>query len=167
MRSIRDLLGIGPRMAAWGAPALALGILATVVWREQCRIILLPRAVSVSLGAVMLAAGLVLYASTARLLMGEVRKGVLVTGGPFAWCQNPLYAAFILLLIPAAALLADSWPILLVSPVLYAAFKLHIAQEYRELEAAFGEPYRAYRARTGELLPLPPHHAPTLQQRPH
>jgi protein-S-isoprenylcysteine O-methyltransferase Ste14 len=148
---------VGPKLALSTLPALVVAVAVTVLFRYACRLVLLPRGVELGLGVVLLATGLVFYGSAARSLMRGFREGVLVTGGVFAWSQNPLYASFIFFLIPAAALLADSWPLVVASLVLYVAFKRFIVAEYREMEAAFGEQYRAYRSKTSELLPLPPH----------
>lgn len=82
--------------------------------------------------------------------------GGLLTGGPFAWCRNPIYASFIVFLLPAAALLADAWPLLAADAVLYAIFRALIGREDRMLAERFGGEYQAYRRRVGEVLPLPP-----------
>jgi len=77
-----------------------------------------------------------------------------VTSGPFRLCQNPLYASFILLLVPGLAVLLKSWAVLTASPVVWLAFKSCIGREYAEMRSAFGERYEQYRRATPELFPL-------------
>lgn len=107
-------------------------------------------------GGVLVAVWLGFYPATARKLLGGVRRTELMTSGAYALSRNPLYASFILFLIPGVGLLLHSWLVMTGALVTYAVFKLMIAREYRELEAVFGQAYRDYHARTSELLPWPP-----------
>lgn len=156
----RSLTGAGPKLALWALPGLAISIAATSLFRELCRWHYLPRALELVLGGALLVAGLALYLDSAWLLLRDGRKGMLITRGAYAWSQNPLYGAFIFFLVPAASLLFDSWPLLLVSVHMYAGLEVHIGSEYRELEATFGDAWRLYRTRTSELFPLPPGRKP-------
>jgi protein-S-isoprenylcysteine O-methyltransferase Ste14 len=67
--------------------------------------------------------------------------------------RHPLYAVWVFFLVPGAALLAGSWLLLSVPPVMYLAARVFIPREEAELEDRYGELYREYRLRTGRLLP--------------
>ncbi len=151
----RNIMGVGPKLALWALPVLVLGIAATIAFREASRIPL-PAPLEVGLAALLLAAGLALYASAGSLLVRDFKKGQLITTGAYAWSQNPLYASFIFFLVPALALFFDAWPLLFTSLALYVAHKRFIGAEYRELEAAFGDEHGDYHATTSELFPVPP-----------
>jgi protein-S-isoprenylcysteine O-methyltransferase Ste14 len=70
-----------------------------------------------------------------------------VSDGPFRFTRNPLYLALTGLYV-GITLLADAlWPLLLLVPVLVVLQWGVVAREERYLEAKFGEPYRAYKAR--------------------
>lgn len=150
----RSLMGVGPKVAVTAAPMVVAAIVATVFFREACRVPL-PRMFELQLGVLLLTIGLLMYGNAAFHLVRDFKRGVLITEGAYAWSQNPLYASFIFFLVPAIALFADSWPAFLVSVVMYVTVKALIGAEYAELEAAFGERYREYRERTAEMFPLP------------
>ena len=77
----------------------------------------------------------------------------LVTTGPYRWVRHPLYGvgstAF-----AALSLVAASWFMgLFVLLAILAVIAFVIPREEANLERAFGADYRAYRRRTGRLLP--------------
>lgn len=151
----RNMMGVGPKLAILSAPVLAGAIAATVLYHDLFRFSFLPRALTLVAGALLVAVGLVFYAATARLFLREFKTGRLITTGTFALCRNPIYASFIVFLVPGAGLLCDSWLIAAWSLALYGGMKLFIGEEYRELEAAFGAEARRYAEEVNEVLPLP------------
>jgi protein-S-isoprenylcysteine O-methyltransferase Ste14 len=89
------------------------------------------------------------------MLLKGLKETRLVTKGAFYLCQNPLYAAILLFILPALSLLLNSWLILTSSLVGYIMFKIYIKGEYKELETFFGNEYLKYKSETPEFLPLP------------
>jgi protein-S-isoprenylcysteine O-methyltransferase Ste14 len=156
-----SILGVGPALALVTLPALAGAIAVTALHHDAVRFPLLPRAVTVAAGLALGACGVALYAGTVPKLLHDFEAGRLARDGTYAWCRHPLYASVIVLLMPAAGLLADAWPVSAVALVMYAGFKALIGREDRALEAQFGDAYRRYVAEVNELLPRPPRaHAP-------
>jgi protein-S-isoprenylcysteine O-methyltransferase Ste14 len=150
-----SFLGIGPRIAIvllpWLAATITLSCIKSGVFgftSEKNKIILFA-------GIILIVAGLVLYFSTVRILMKGLKETKLQTKGPYSLCQNPLYAAIILLIIPALSLLLNSWLVLTSSLAGYIMFRIFIGSEYSELEKFFGEEYLKYRKDTPEFLPFP------------
>jgi protein-S-isoprenylcysteine O-methyltransferase Ste14 len=76
-------------------------------------------------------------------------------GGCDAIVRNPMYAAWIVLIIPGIVLLTRSWPLLPTPLVACIAFKLLIRRENKYLEERLGDDYRKYRAEVNELFPWP------------
>jgi protein-S-isoprenylcysteine O-methyltransferase Ste14 len=76
----------------------------------------------------------------------------LVTDGPFRFSRNPLYLAATGLYLGVVLLVDALWPLLLLVPVLAVLRWGVVAREERYLEAKFGEPYRAYKARVRRWL---------------
>jgi protein-S-isoprenylcysteine O-methyltransferase Ste14 len=106
-------------------------------------------------GAFLLLFGLSFYFYSVQLLLNGLKEGKLVTHGTFYLCQNPLYISFVLFLIPATALLLNSWLVLTTSVVGFILMKVYVGNEYQILEEAFGDEYRNYKAETPEYLPFP------------
>jgi protein-S-isoprenylcysteine O-methyltransferase Ste14 len=149
-----SIFGVGPRIALAIAPYLAAVIAVTIAWPDLLRMPMRP-SVANTIAVVLGAAFVSFYATSARILLKEFSRGVLVTRGPYAWCQNPLYASFIFFGIPAAAFAARSWLLLSVAVVGCIAASRLVRREESALEAAFGDAYRTYASRVNRLIPLP------------
>jgi protein-S-isoprenylcysteine O-methyltransferase Ste14 len=130
--------------------ALALGLLLQWIWPAHP----LPSLPARLVGVVLLAAS-GLLARSAEAAMKRAGTNIrpdqptlaVVSDGPFRFTRNPLYLALTGLYV-GITLLADSlWPLLLLVPVLVVLQWGVVAREERYLEAKFGEPYRAYKAR--------------------
>lgn len=150
-----SFMGIGPKVGIIVLPVLALTIIASKVWPEIFRFTKSGKMILFYTGAVFMAAGLVFYFSTVRMLLKGLKETRLMTTGPYSLCQNPLYASILLVIVPALSLILNSWVILLTTITGYIMFRLFISQEYRELEKFFGEDYRKYRIETPEFFPFP------------
>lgn len=148
-------LGIGPKIGMVTLPWLAVSIVLSSIKKDLFVYTSGSGKNLLLTGIVLMSAGLLLYASTVRLLLKGLKDTKLVTNGAYSLCQNPLYATFILLLIPALSLLLNSWLILTTSIVGYIPFRIFIGNEYNELEKFFGESYLNYRNETPEFFPFP------------
>ncbi len=78
----------------------------------------------------------------------------LVTSGIYRHLRHPMYTAFWLMAL-AQALLLSNWVAGLAGIVGFGTlYVLRIGEEERMMEEAFGEQYRAYRARTKRIIPF-------------
>ncbi|MCH9044905.1 MAG: isoprenylcysteine carboxylmethyltransferase family protein [SAR324 cluster bacterium] len=114
---------------------------------------LLPNGLQYALGALLIAAGVILFALTIR----EFRRAgtalapykpstAFVTSGPFRFSRNPLYLGTGFL-YTGIAIAADSvWVLALLVPALVIMHYGVILREERYLEGKFGEDYRQYLA---------------------
>jgi len=147
-------LGIGPKIARVMLPWLAVVIFLSVKFKSVFTYFNPSNAILFTTGIVFVTTGLALYFATLPLLLKGLRETRLVTEGAFKLCVNPLYASILILIIPGASFLMNSWLMLTVSIAGYVLFKIHIQEEYREMENFFGESYVNYRKRTSEFLPM-------------
>ncbi|MCK5806228.1 MAG: isoprenylcysteine carboxylmethyltransferase family protein [Lentisphaeria bacterium] len=104
-------------------------------------------------GVLLLVAGVCMYVWSLAILKPALRERRVASTGPFACVQHPLYASWILLLVPGTALLCHSWLVLTASGVGYVFFRLLISREEMALLAAHGEAYREYASTRGRLVP--------------
>jgi protein-S-isoprenylcysteine O-methyltransferase Ste14 len=148
-----NFLGIGPKIGIVFLPWLAITIVFSqlysgyfIISNEYGNLLLIA-------GIILLLTGLTLYFSTVRLLLKGLKETRLVTAGAYGLCQNPLYSSIILLIVPALALLLNTWLILTASVAGYITFKIFISSEYKELEKFFGEEYLKYKQSTPEFFP--------------
>lgn len=149
-----NFFGVGPKIGVVLIPWLAISIVLSCasdyfIYSHQYSADLLLA------GSVLLILGLIFYFTSVRLLLNGLKDQRLVTGGTFSLCQNPLYASFILFIIPALSLMLNSWLVLTSSLAGFILFKFYIHREYQDLEKFFGEDYLKYKREIPEFFPLP------------
>lgn len=147
-------LGIAPKFSAIAALyAVPAGWL-THRYRELFLIECVSYRALACFASVLLVAGAAVYAKALLTFSADYRKGALVTRGPFSVVRHPIYAAWILLIVPGVVLLFRSWLLLPVPLIAYAAFKVFIHEEDDLLRQKFGQSYLKYRLTTDELFPF-------------
>lgn len=147
--------GVGPKIILSAAAYAALATAATNAWPEACMVQFVPRGVLRAAGAILVILGIPMWVAAVVSVMRAYNGDQLRTSGVFGLCRHPVYAAWIVLLLPGLTLLSRSWPLMITPLVAYAVFKslIHVEDEY--LEQRFGAAYRSYRLRVREVIPIP------------
>lgn len=148
-------LGIGPKIARVLLPWLAVTTILSIVWHAPFKFISGSASALTTAGVIFLSFWFLFYIFTIIGLLRGLKQTRLITSGTYYFCQNPLYASIILFLIPGLSLMLNSWLILTSSVIGYVVFKVHIVNEYKELEHFFGESYLKYKSITPEFFPFP------------
>ncbi|MDD5508150.1 MAG: methyltransferase [Bacteroidales bacterium] len=150
-----SITGIGPKIGRVALPYFLITLILSIYFKEIFDVgPLLDKPLLIT-GVVLLVIGVIFWGITGRLLLKGIKTTTLMTTGTYYLCQNPLYASMILMIFPGLSFVLHTWLILTTSLVAYTLFKIHIKQEYRELESVFGEAYLSYRTDTPEIIPLP------------
>jgi len=145
--------GVGPKFALG---SILYGLLVLLLNRfcfPTPPIVAIPRSVALTAGAVLFISGMAMYVVSVVPLTRAFNEGRLETGGIYAYVRHPLYACFILFIIPAIVLLTRSLPGLTVPIVIYFLFRILIREEEGCLEEEFGEEYLAYKKKVGAVFP--------------
>lgn len=145
--------GIGP---AFTLSSLAYSALAMIIHRwmlPSARMEFIPAPVAVGCGVVLVALGMVLYVTSLGPLHRAYSARRLVTDGVYAYVRHPIYAAFIVLIVPGIVLMLRSLPGLTIPVFMYLIFRALIGAEENYLRAAFGEQYETYHRRVGAVFP--------------
>jgi protein-S-isoprenylcysteine O-methyltransferase Ste14 len=146
--------GVGPKIGRFALPYLASSIALTIIFPTLFSFGEPVRNYLLIVGIILLAIGLILYGLTVRLLLQGLKETRLVMTGTYRYCQNPLYAFLILLVIPGLGLIMNSWLILTTTIIGYIVFKRFIGSEYKEMTEIFGDEYIQYKNRTPEFFPF-------------
>ena len=80
------------------------------------------------------------------------REHTLVTRGPYRWVRHPFYDSAAMW-VTGIGMLAANWFILATGVFAIGVLVVRTRIEEEKLLARFGDPYRAYVARTGRFLP--------------
>ncbi len=150
-----NIMGIGPKIAIVFLPWLTVSIVLSSFKKDLFIFTKGDNTILLYAGIFLMTLGALLYFATAILLLRGLKENKLITGGAYGLCQNPLYSAIILLIVPALAMIMNSWLVLTSSVAGYIMFRIFIKSEYAELEKFFGEEYQKYRKETPEFFPVP------------
>jgi protein-S-isoprenylcysteine O-methyltransferase Ste14 len=147
--------GIGPKLALITLPYIILTIIVIQMNPEFLKMYFVNKLTGNISGYTLLTIGLIFYVSSAITFLKDFKKGILITRGAYSLCRNPIYATFIVFIIPALALLFQSGMIFTIDIALYINFKVSIHGEYKALKTQFGDEYEKYKKSVNEIIPLP------------
>ena len=151
MKTYERLFGAGPRGALMGT------VLIVVAWYLE-DIAGFPEIFSSDLLRYMLIvvltlSGLAVLVWSLISLPPKERGRRLVTTGAFHYFRHPLYAAFLLFINVAFALLLNNWIYLLWVVLLFPLWSLNIRSEEILMHNTFGEEYELYCRNTWRFIP--------------
>jgi protein-S-isoprenylcysteine O-methyltransferase Ste14 len=147
--------GVGPKIALGAGGYAVLALVASCLWPEVCSLRFIPSWILYSLGGILCVLGIPLWLAGIHAAMSAYNRDELMTSGVFGLVRHPIYAAWIVFLLPGIALLCQSWLLFGASLTGYAVFKLSIQREDDYLAQRFGQAYLDYRSRVNELFPWP------------
>lgn len=152
-RTGMNLVGQGGKIMLFTLPSLLAAIWLHL---EYPAIAALPPALAFlrPLGYLLLALGLLLWGTAVVQLLTGFSQGKLVTTGAYGVVRNPIYASFALFVLPAVALLAQTWVYFVVSIFLYLGVMLFIGVEEQQLTRVFGQQYQDYCRRVDRMIPF-------------
>lgn len=155
MKEKMTLGGVGPGIALISLPYTLLAIYVHNSSPTLPQMSFLTPFLSKAIGFTLIILGLLFYLATIYVFMADFKKQILITRGPYKWCRNPIYATWIVFVIPGLAILFHSLIILSIAVVVYINFKAAIHGEYRVLRQNFGDSYEVYEKSVNELFPFP------------
>ncbi len=149
-----SILGIGPLLAIVAVVTAA----AVVALEKLTRVALtLPspwREVALFTGIALMAVGVFFWISAGLLVKRAFEAHQMTRAGVFGFCRNPMYAGFILFILPGVALVLNNLLLLTVPVAMCIAFKARIRREEEFLAREFGEEYEQYRKSVPQLMPF-------------
>ncbi|AKJ64823.1 methyltransferase family protein [Kiritimatiella glycovorans] len=145
--------GIGGKWLLWSLLASAPVVVCAAVFRESLVVTAISPWWFYGAGIAILLAGIPFWFISAITLRKAHQAETLCTSGVFALCRNPIYAAWILFLVPGFVLFFRN-PLLLAIPfIMYVVLRLVLPGEEAWLAEKYGEAYRDYSKRVARILP--------------
>jgi len=148
-----NIFGIGPALALTGLGGFALFFALDSVFGIKLALHGVPRAIALTIGLALALRGIYFWAASIIQIARGSHKNKLLAAGVYSLTRNPMYAAFIVFLVPAIALTVNNLLFLIVPALMYQVFKRKIILEEEFLLKTFGGEYKHYCERTPRLLP--------------
>ena len=152
MKKANSIFGIGPSLATLTIIYFVAAGIVDYLYQPLFKATAVDAALFYVIGWPLLLVGLVYWFISVRAIVRVFKTGKLCTTGVFGVCRHPLYASFVVFIVPGIALLFHSYLMLSVPIFMYIVFRLEIRREERELTAVFGRAYENYKKRTNALF---------------
>ncbi|HZW40014.1 MAG TPA: isoprenylcysteine carboxylmethyltransferase family protein [Ignavibacteriaceae bacterium] len=139
-----NVLGVGPKI---GIPAFSYLITVIIIHYLTKPFFLITENNYSSLliaGIILILLGIISLAYLGRKVIKSFNEEKLMTDGIYIVLRNPMYASYIIFIVPGLCLLFNSWIILTTVVIFYIVFHHYIKEEYKFLEEKYGEQYRMY-----------------------
>jgi protein-S-isoprenylcysteine O-methyltransferase Ste14 len=153
MNKEMDRLGVGPKFTVLGLGYGAVVFLMHYVFFPNFTFTLLSRWGNIILGIVLILIGIPLFIVSGIMVHRHINKGELCTTGVYAYFRHPLYAAWVVLIVPGivvitGAVVAITWPVFL-----YILFRIFTVEEEKYLREKFGNEYLRYEKAVNAVFP--------------
>lgn len=153
MKKTMTIWGIGGLLALSTTIFAALVVAVNWLIVPQWRVTLLSERTALITGSISILAGICVLIISARAVTRVFQEGKLATTGIYGIVRNPLYSAWIIFIVPGIVIISRYLLCWLIPVFMYVIFKARIKKENDYLEQQFGDEYRAYREKVGELFP--------------
>lgn len=144
MKKANSVFGIGPSLATLTIIYFLAAGIADYLYQPLFKADSVSSALFYIVGWPLLLVGIVYWYVAIRALLKVFKTGKLCTTGVFGMCRHPLYASFVVFIVPGISLLFHSWLMLSVPVFMYIVFRILIKREERELKVVFGKAYEKY-----------------------
>jgi len=146
--------GVGPIFAAlsigYGMTAIAISNYFYPVFTID----IVPGRLLWVLGILLIVVGIPFFITSVITAMRAYNADDLVTDGIFRCCRHPLYASWVVFIVPGIVLLAQNW-IALTTPIfMYLILHKLVEKEERYLSSVFGSAYEEYQEKVPRILPF-------------
>jgi protein-S-isoprenylcysteine O-methyltransferase Ste14 len=146
--------GIGP---VFGSVSLAYGMMTVMISYHLYpvfQINFMPYWLLLILGISLIVIGVPFFLISRKTVLRAYNGNELVTDSIFRCCRHPLYASWVVFIVPGIGFLARSW-IGLTTPIfMYFILRILVRKEETYLENLFGSKYLEYKKTVPCILPI-------------
>ncbi|MGE0087042.1 MAG: isoprenylcysteine carboxylmethyltransferase family protein [Desulfococcaceae bacterium] len=145
--------GIGPVFVFLSVSYGMIMFVLTYFFYPFFQITVVPYPLMAGLGICLIVIGIPFFVISAVTVMRAYNADRLVTDGIFRYCRHPLYASWVVFLVPGMVLPVNSWLGLTVPVFMFSILRILVRKEEKYLEDVFGSEYLAYKKRVPCILP--------------
>ncbi len=145
--------GIGPQFTLLSVIYAAIILFLHYAYFSSLTFTIISRWINLIAGIILILIGLPLFIISGIMVHKYFNEGKLCTTGVYSYFRHPLYASWIVFIIPGTVLIIGSiiaitWPVFM-----YIIFRILIAEEDTYLKEKFGHEYIDYERAVNAVLP--------------
>ncbi len=144
--------GAGPKIFRTMLPVLIIGIVIQILFPVVSAFPFLNATTLKSAGWIWTFPGIFFWIFAVVQFAIKFPKGKLITSGVYSLSRNPIYASWIVFILPGLAGICDNWIFLLAALVMYISLIINIKDEEKALTDTFGDEYIHYSKRVNRVL---------------
>ncbi|MFX1296520.1 MAG: methyltransferase family protein [Promethearchaeota archaeon] len=152
---------IDEEMSSWGVgPKMLITLFPIIVFFATLHFIFYPTFLfpinpiwMIIIGLILIIIGIPIYILSKRAIKKANFPSKLMTKGIYGHMRHPLYASFILFIVPGIVCLFNSWILFFIPISCYLIFKLYIKEEEEYCLERFGEKYKDYKKKVYAIFP--------------
>ena len=148
--------GVGPVFTSRSIGYGLLMFLISRYFQPVFRIDFVPYWVLSVLGYTLIAMGAPFFIISFKTVSRAYNSNELVTDGVFRFCRHPIYASWVVFIVPGIVLLARSWLGLTTPIFMCLLLRKLVKKEEVYLESVFGSEYLDYKRKVPCILPYGP-----------
>ncbi len=145
--------GIGPIFASLSIGYGAIMLITNRYFQPVLQIDSIPSWVKSFLGVTLLVVGVPFFIISVKTVTRAYNADNLVTDGIFRCCRHPLYASWVVFIVPGIVLFINSWIVFTTPIFMYLVLCKLVKKEEIYLESVFGSEYFQYKAKTPCIFP--------------
>ena len=145
--------GIGPVFASLSFGYALLMVSIDRYFYPYFRIEVLPHDLLVGMGISLISVGIPFFSCSLINVTKAYHSGSLVTDRVYRFCRHPLYASWVVFIVPGVVLIARSWIGMTIPIFMYIILRILVEREEAYLEARFGSRYIEYKKKVPRILP--------------
>ncbi len=146
--------GIGPIFTALSVGYGIVTIVLSRYFHPVFQIKFIPYWFLTILGISLMVIGIPFFIVSVKTVMRAYNADELVTDGIYRCCRHPLYASWVVFIVPGIVLLVNSWLGLTTPIFMYFILRKLVKKEEIYLESVFGSEYLHYKQMIPCILPI-------------
>lgn len=145
--------GIGPKFALLSVIYVAIIVFLHYSFLSTLTFTIISRWVNITLGIMLILVGIPLFILSGVTVHRHINKEKLCTTGVYSYFRHPLYASWIVFIIPGIVLIISSIVAISCPIFMYIIFRIFIGEEDRYLKEKFGNEYLKYEKKVNAVFP--------------
>lgn len=153
MNKEMDRFGVGPKFTALGLVYGAVIFVLHYSFFPNFTFTLFSRWVNIVFGTILILIGIPLFILSGIMVHSHISRGELCTTGIYAYFRHPLYAAWVVFIVPGIVIITGSVIAVSLPVFLYVLCKIFTVREEQYLGREFGHEYVEYEEKVNAIFP--------------
>jgi protein-S-isoprenylcysteine O-methyltransferase Ste14 len=146
--------GVGPRFSVLSVIYAVFILELSRFYDPLFKMRVIPHRILAAAGIALILVGIPFVVAALVTVMRAFNAGALATKGVYGMCRHPVYAGWVVFIVPGVVFLVNSWIALSIPLVMYFFLRIWVKKEEIYLEKTFGDEYLAYKKKVPAVLPV-------------